>query len=143
VVLVSDGEETGGGKLEEVSTAYRGAGIETTIHVVGFDIAGTEAERQLKELARIGKGRYYGAQNTRELLLGLQSAVPTLGFEVLDAAGAVVARGALDGEPVELKPGPYRVRLVGLDPSPIEITLEAGQEEGLRLDAAGRLVGGP
>jgi hypothetical protein len=138
VVLVSDGEETGGGRLEDVSAAYRGSGIGTTIHVVGFDIAGTEAERQLKEIARIGNGRYYGARNARELAEGLRAAVPVLGFEVHDAADAVVARGSLNADPVELKPGAYRVRLLGLDAEPLEVTLAEGDEVYLSVDDAGK-----
>ena len=141
VVLVSDGEETGGGKLEDVAAAYQGSGIEMKIHVVGFDIAGTPAERQLQEIARIGKGRYYGARNARELAEGLRAAVPTLGFEVLDAEGKGVARGSLNAEPVQLKPGRYRVRLLGLESEPVEVALEEGEEAVLEVDAAGKLVG--
>jgi hypothetical protein len=140
VVLVSDGEETGGGRLEDVAAAYQGSGIEMTIHVVGFDIAGTPAERQLQEIARIGKGRYYGARNARELSEALRAAVPSLGFEVRDPADVVVARGSLNADPVEVKPGAYRVRLVGFESAPTEVRLEEGQEATLVLDEDGKLV---
>jgi hypothetical protein len=139
VVLVSDGEETGGGRLEDVEAAYRGAGIGVTIHVVGFDIAGTPAERQLKEIARIGNGRFYEARNASDLSKALKALVPALGFEVVGADEKVVAKGSLDGEPVEVPAGRWRVRLVGVPSEPVEVDLEEAEEAGLEVDGSGRL----
>jgi hypothetical protein len=142
VVLVSDGEETGGGKLEDVAKAYRDSDIGAKIHVVGFDIAGTPAEKQLQEIARLGGGRYYGARNAKELAEGLRAAVPSLAFEAVDEKGAVVARGAVNDEPVEVPPGRYRVRLAGFEGEPVEVTLAEGDEAALDVDGTGRLAPG-
>jgi hypothetical protein len=141
VVLVSDGEETGGGKVADVEAAYRDAGIDLVLHVVGFDVAGIPlAEQQMKELARIGKGRYFAAKGTKDLAAALREAMPAPGIEVLDASGKVVARAAFNGDPVELKPGAYRVRLAGSASEPLGVTLAEAQEARFRVDAAGNLV---
>jgi Mg-chelatase subunit ChlD len=144
VVLVSDGEETGGGKVSDVEAAYAGSGIDVVIHVVGFDVQGIPlAEQQMREIARVGKGRYYAARGTRELAAALREALPSPGVEVLDASGKVVARAAFNGDPVELKPGSYRVRLAGTATEPLEVTLPEGEEVSVRADESGRLSSVP
>jgi Mg-chelatase subunit ChlD len=141
VVLVSDGEETGGGRVEEVEAAYRAAGVDVVIHVVGFDVAGAPlAQDQMRALARVGKGRYFPARGAKDLALALREAMPAPGVEVLDAGGTVVARAAFDGDPVELRPGAYRVRVTGSLSPPLDLALREGEETSLHLDAAGTLA---
>ncbi len=141
VVLVSDGEETCGGKLEDVAAAYRGSDVGAVIHVVGFDIQGTEAQKQLQEIARLGGGRYYSARNSGELAGALRSAIESIGFEVSDESGSrQVTRGVINGDPVELDPGKYRVSALGLTSEPLTITIAGGKEIALELDEAGKLT---
>jgi hypothetical protein len=141
VVLISDGMETCGGKLEDVAAAYRDSGVEAVVHVVGFDIEGTDAQKQLEEIARLGGGRYYGARNAGELSKALREAVPTLGFEVYDQTGEkLVSQGSLNGEPVELSPGTYQVRLSGIKSDPVTVDVATGQDVTLRVNDDGKLA---
>jgi len=140
VVLVSDGEETCGGKLEDVATAYRAAGIEIVIHVVGFDVQGTAAQNQLEQIARLGQGKYYGARNAEELTEALESAIEATGYLVHDEGGAKEAgQGLINGDPVPLKPGKYRVSVLGTRIEPLAVELAAGQELELQIDDEGKL----
>jgi hypothetical protein len=141
VVLISDGMETCGGKLKDVAAAYRDSGVEAVVHVVGFDIEGTDAQKQLEEIARLGGGRYYGARNAGELSKALREAVPTLGFEVYDQTGEkLVSQGSLNGEPVELSPGTYQVRLSGIKSDPVTVDVATGQDVTLRVNDDGKLA---
>jgi hypothetical protein len=127
VVLISDGEETCGGKIEDVGKAYRDAGIDVVVDVVGFNIRDTVAEKQLKEIARLGSGQYFGVSNAKQLTSALQMAVATT-FEVWDHAGQkLLARGDIGGDPLPLRPAKYLVRLPKSDAKPIEVDLAPGQ----------------
>ena len=139
VILVSDGVETCGGKLEDLAQAYQGTGIDAVIHVVGFDIAGTDAETQLREIAKIGRGDYYGAQNARQLSAALKAAAAAGAYTVYDDAGNVVARGAVNGKPVSLLPGSYRVRLSQVKAKELEILVTNGPVLRLNLREDGSL----
>ncbi|HUE69374.1 MAG TPA: VWA domain-containing protein [Pirellulaceae bacterium] len=140
VILVSDGVETCGGKLEDLAKAYQGTGIDAVIHVVGFDIAGTDAEKQLREIAKIGRGDYYGAQNARQLSAALKAAAAAGAFTVYDDAGNVAARGTVNGGPVPLLPGTYRVRLSQVKAKELEISVTSGPPLRLNLREDGSLA---
>lgn len=140
VILVSDGVETCGGKLEDLAKAYQGTGIDAVIHVVGFDIAGSDAEKQLREIAKIGQGDYYGAQNARQLSAALKAAAAAGAFAVYDDAGNVAARGAVNGKPVPLLPGNYRVRLSQVKAKDLEIPVTNGPALRLNLREDGSLA---
>jgi hypothetical protein len=140
VVLVSDGMESCGGKLEDVSTAYRDSGTRAVIHVVGFNIQGTEAEKRLREIARIGGGDYFGLQNRRQLTDALRAAVAGGSFLVYDAGGnTVVARGRVNGPPVSLVPGQYKIGLAQVKSAPITVSLADCQILKLKLSDSGTI----
>jgi von Willebrand factor type A domain len=67
VVLITDGIETCGGKPVEQARRLKRSGIEITVDVVGFDIAGAVDRRRLAAIARAGGGRYYDAQTADDL----------------------------------------------------------------------------
>ncbi|MFQ5731353.1 MAG: VWA domain-containing protein [Planctomycetaceae bacterium] len=141
IVLISDGVDTCGGNLDDVRKAYRGAKINAVIHVVGFDVKGTPAERQLQEIARIGGGKYYSAGNAGELIASLTSAVDSTGYTVLDRSGKrIVARGFLNGSRLQLKPGRYVVRLNGGANRPVTVDLNDGQNLKLTVAQDGNLT---
>jgi Ca-activated chloride channel family protein len=67
VVVVSDGMETCGGKLEDVAAAYKKGDVEIVVNIVGFGVPAAE-EKQLKQIAQHAGGKYYdtrGAQHER------------------------------------------------------------------------------
>jgi Ca-activated chloride channel family protein len=67
VVLITDGIETCGGDPVEQARSLKRSGIEITVDVVGFDIAGAADRRKLAAIARAGGGRYYDARTGDEL----------------------------------------------------------------------------
>jgi hypothetical protein len=143
VVLVSDGLETCGGRIEDLEAAYRAPGSDLVVHVVGFDVRDPEADRQLRAVARIGGGTYARAADARSLAEALRGAASSLGYEVADASGGVVARGAVNGAPVALEPGEYRVRLVHRDAEPVAVVVARAGTSRLRVEASGALVSAP
>ncbi len=109
---------------------------------IGFDVQkDREARRQLMEIARMGGGEYFQLSNARQLAAALREAVRPAEYEVLDSTSRrVVLRGRVNGDPVEVEPGRYQVRLVGADTEPASVELAAGQSLELSLDESGGLV---
>jgi hypothetical protein len=67
VVLITDGIETCGGNPVEQARRLKRSGIDITVDVVGFDIAGGVDRRKLSAIARAGGGRYYDARTADDL----------------------------------------------------------------------------
>ena len=141
VVLISDGKESCGGKLEDVDKVYKDAGIVVVIHVVGFGIRDNDERRHLMEIAKIGGGKYFDAANATELAASLRKAVESANYVVKDEAGkSEVARGLINGPPLTLMPGAYRVVIIGDEESSLPIRLRNRQKLEIPLDQFGRLV---
>jgi hypothetical protein len=142
VVLLSDGMETCGGSLDDVARAYANSDIGVVIQVVGFDIREPKVRQQLEKIAKLGGGKYYDARDARQLVDALRQAIPSTGFEVLAAdRDTVVASALVNGKPLELAAGSYRVRLAGSKAEPTAVRLVRGQLMQLKLDEAGQLQG--
>ena len=75
VVLISDGIETCEPDPCGVASALEQAGVDFTVHVVGFDITEENAEAQLKCLAENTGGKYLSASNAAELGAALETTV--------------------------------------------------------------------
>ena len=75
VVLISDGIETCEPDPCGVAASLEQAGVDFTIHVVGFDISEENAEAQLKCLAENTGGQYISASNADELGAALATTV--------------------------------------------------------------------
>jgi Ca-activated chloride channel family protein len=141
VILVSDGIETCGGKISDLTADYGESDVQAIIHVVGFDIRGVEAEKQLREIAAIGHGRYFAAADAAQLAEGLKSAVAagTLVVQHVDS-NTEVARGVINGAPLVLGPGVYRVSLVGVQTDPLLVTISDGDMLQPTLSEEGQLT---
>jgi Ca-activated chloride channel family protein len=140
VILVSDGEDNCGGKIDDVAAAFRDSGIEIKIHVVGFDIQGLAAKQQLEQLAAIGGGRYFDARNAEQLAEHLRQAVASVGYAVYDQDGKQeINRGLINGPPLSLMPGAYRIGIVGSRDLAIPVQLRNRQTVELVIDDSGRL----
>lgn len=141
VILISDGKETSGGKLEDVERAYRGGEISMVIHVVGFDIQENEARRQLEALARLGGGSYFNAADAQQLGEALRGAVDSTGYAVYRPGESnVYAQGILNGPPLELESGTYRVVPPGTSGQSMTVQVRPARSHLLSLDDDGRLV---
>jgi hypothetical protein len=146
VVVVSDGMETCGGKLEDVAKAYkkvapgdslgRGGDVELAVHIVGFGVPADE-EKQLREICKQAGGKYYDAPTADQLAGALREAVKTI-YQVLDDKGKnEVARGQVSGPALSLPPGQYQVQFLGAKTKPLAIELQDGQRLNLILDKNG------
>ncbi len=142
IVLISDGVETCGGKIEDIGTAYRNSGIDIVIHVVGFDVEKDPAARkQLMEIATLGGGKYFNANDAAGLSDALDQALQGIEFIVIDpSTGNEVSRGDINDEPIALKPGKYAVHVSGLKTNSLPIELIAEQVLELKLDEKGQLA---
>jgi len=140
VVLVSDGIETCGGKLEDVEKAYAGKDVSLVIHVVGFDVKEAKEQEYLKSLARIGRGQYFNAASSKQLADSLTRALRSAGFVVRDGKGNVIARGTINGSGVDLEPGAYSLEIPGTAVSPLQVRVAGGKQVPVKLDADGRFV---
>jgi len=132
VVLVTDGEETCDGDPRAAIETLRGAGLDVRVNIVGFAIDEVALKETFAEWARLGHGGFFDAQNGEQLKQAIRATLQPL-YEVLDN-GRVVATGTVNGEPIELRPGTYRVRLSGGQKDLGTTTIESGAPRELRLE---------
>jgi hypothetical protein len=132
VVLVTDGEETCGGDPRAVIERLTRSGFDIRVNIVGFAVDDLALEEEFEAWARAGGGRYVEAHDGEQLARAMGSSLEEA-FEVLDGS-EVVATGVVGGDPVELPPGAYRVRLVAGARPVGEVTIEPGGEHGLVVE---------
>ncbi len=143
VVLITDGEETCSPEPDDPDYPPRvveellDRGLRVKINIVGFDIDKSEVRRFLGELAAATGGAFYAAGNAAELQAAIEAALRAP-FEVLDLRGTVIARGTLDGGPVSLPAGVYRVEVAAARPLVLErVVVEAGRATFVDIDKEG------
>jgi len=108
IVLVTDGEETCDGDPAAVIASLRESGMEVSLNIVGFAIDDQSLADEFAAWAGAGGGRYFAASDTESLAESVADALAGT-FRVFDASGAAVAEGRVDGEPLPLDQGRYRV----------------------------------
>jgi len=129
IILVTDGIESCGGDIKSIGPAVKGSGLEIKVHIVGFDITAAAERQELETIARSTEGTYIDARDAASLLSALRQTLQAE-FVVLDAKGKEVARGAVGGPPVELRPGDYTLRVL-LPPQPMELKITLREAESL------------
>jgi Ca-activated chloride channel homolog len=78
VILITDGADTCGGDPCAYLQALRMRGISMKVDVVGVDLAREKAAiEQLKCIAAVSRGKYYGANTSTELIEGIGKSVDT------------------------------------------------------------------
>jgi len=122
IVLVTDGEETCDGDPEAVIRELISEGYDVRLNIIGFALDDPILEQIFSAWAQLGGGEYFSAADKAGFDQAVGQALQ-VHYTVLDAVGQEVAQGQVDGEPVALPPGNYRVR-VGLVP---ELMLEEAQ----------------
>lgn len=141
VLLVTDGEESCGGDPEAAIRALRAAGVDVRLSIVGFDLDADDAAAargRFSSWAELGGGSYLEARDGDALAAAIAASLAPVPqrYTVLDAAGAVVAEGEVDGPAVPLPAGVYRVRLDGDDGRTIEqVVVRHESETRVALDA--------
>jgi hypothetical protein len=131
VVVVTDGEETCGGDPKAAIQALRAGGLDVRVNIVGFAVDEVVLKETFREWARVGNGGYFDAQNGEQLKAAMRATLrPT--YQVV-AGTKVVGTGTVNGEPVELPVGTYKVRVLGAATKDIgEVVLEEDTLRDLR-----------
>ncbi len=146
VVLITDGEETCSPDPDDPDYPPRvvedllARGLDIKVNIVGFDIDKDEVRAFLADLAAATGGTFYSAADAGELETAIEAALRTP-YEVRDLRGEVIARGTLDGGPVRLPAGVYRVEVAAIEPLVIEdVVIEAGRATLVDIDKEGREI---
>jgi hypothetical protein len=137
IVLVTDGDETCDGDPGKVIQGLRDKGIDVTLNIVGFAIEDAELESEFQSWAELGGGRYFSARNQQGLSQSIREALQ-IPYSVYDLRGSLVATGVVDGAPLELAAGFYRVT-VATSPRKTFDRVEVAGEENVILETG---VGG-
>ena len=135
VIVITDGEESCGGKLDAAVQRLKGSGVDMSVNIVGFTLAGKRVQQQLTQFTESTGGRYYtakdGAALARALLL---ASIDTFDYAVVDGAGAEVAHGQAGAGPMALDPGNYTIVVHAGDETLKEsITVAAGSNVAARI----------
>jgi hypothetical protein len=134
VVVITDGEESCGGDPAAAVDELRSQGLDVQVSIVSLGVEDESTRASFEALADRAGGSYAPADDLSSLRSAVEAAMNPP-FEVLDAAGEVVARGRIDGEPIEIPMGRYTVRVPGSPPelirdvrvpgdSAVQVTLE-------------------
>ncbi|HTU68531.1 MAG TPA: VWA domain-containing protein [Steroidobacteraceae bacterium] len=123
IVLITDGEETCGGDPAAAIAALRKAGVSTRVSIVGFALEDQQLAATFRRWADAGGGAFFAANDAAGLDKSLTEALRP-GFEVVNAAGQVLASGIVGGEPVTVPAGNHNVRLKGRAGAPKPVVVK-------------------
>ena len=132
VVLLTDGEETCEGDPAAAIAALQAKGIDVRVNIVGFAIGDEALSEQFADWAEQGGGRYFAANDGEALDDAMRQAL-RVPYLVLDQDGNVVAEGELDGDPVTLPQGIYRVQ-VQSEPAREFVRVEVPGEQAVTIN---------
>ncbi len=133
IVLVTDGEETCDGDPKAAIEALKSAGFEVRVNIVGFAIDELQLKERFEEWARAGNGRYVEANDGEQLQKAMSTSL-RVPYEVLQG-DKVVTTGVVNGDPVKLVSGTYRVRLLSSQQTDLgEVVIEPGEEQQLKVN---------
>ena len=108
VILVTDGKEEAGGDPEAVVADLVRRGFDLRLNIVGFALADPGTKNQMRRIANLTGGRFFDAQDPAELHALLRRAL-SVTYEVTDEGNERIATGILDGTPIRLPEGNYRL----------------------------------
>jgi hypothetical protein len=134
VVLVTDGEETCEGDPGTVIRQLLDRGVDVRLNIIGFALDDTALEARFRDWAELGGGAYYSAGDAESFGQALRTALQ-IPYAVVDRAGVEVARGLVDGDPIAVPAGVYRILLLAGSPRDIdEIRIPADTAVEIGLD---------
>ena len=135
VILITDGEETCGGDPAAAIRWLKDEGFDVRVNIVGFAIDDPALKAQFEEWARLGGGLYFDTADEAELAQALEDALRPK-FQVLNAAGELVAEAITGGAPITLPVGTYSVRVL-TSPARTMTDVVIGSERQTRLEVGG------
>jgi hypothetical protein len=110
-------------------------GVDARLNIVGFGVTAKRARAQLRRWARLGNGSFFEARDADELGRAIRQAV-SAPFVVYDQGGNEVARGTVDGDPLALPPGTYRVQVESRPPLVFDrVVVDSGRARVLDVTA--------
>lgn len=112
IILVTDGEETCDGHPAAVIRELAANGTDVRVSIVGFAIDELMLKETFAEWAKLGNGNYFNASDGPELAASLRESVE-VPYSVIDDAGKTIATGTVNGPPISLDAGTYRVTVPG------------------------------
>ena len=110
VVLVTDGEEECNDDLTAAVDRLRQVNPRFHLNIVGFEIDDSAVRDELARVAELTGGTFIRSEDGGALQKALLATLrPT--FAVTDHSGNVVGRGLIDGEPITIPVGRYKLRI--------------------------------
>lgn len=111
VLLITDGiESCQGDPVAAAKQLSATTGVETILHVIGYDVADELQQRLLKDIAQAGGGGFFSANSPDELTQAIVKAT-TIGFKVHDNQGQIVLTHKVGSKVHKLRPGTYSVEV--------------------------------
>jgi Mg-chelatase subunit ChlD len=111
VLLITDGiESCNGDPVAAAKQLSATAGVETILHVIGYDVADDMQQRLLKEIAQAGGGAFFPADSPEQLSHAIVKAT-TIGFKLRDSQGKIVLTHEVGSKVHKLRPGAYSVEI--------------------------------
>ena len=118
----------------------RASGLDVHVNIVGFALDEDGLKVQMRNWASTGGGSYFDATGAQALIDSIVTAVEPP-FRVYDLAGQIVADGTVDGTPIELDPGSYRIEVLSDPPTRVQRCRCGERGDRDASAAAGGLVG--
>ncbi|MGM0614579.1 MAG: VWA domain-containing protein, partial [Pseudomonadota bacterium] len=133
VVMLTDGEETCDGNLQDAIERLQASGIEITLNIVGLEIEDPSLQAQFSRLATQAGGVYFDSQDDQQLQQGLQAALAAPWW-LVDDNELTVASGRVDQSPIEVEAGEYRLIVGSKARDGQLVRIEPGQLSRISLD---------
>lgn len=133
VVMLTDGEETCDGNLQDAIERLQASGIEITLNIVGLEIDDPSLQAQFSRLATQAGGVYFDSQDSQQLQQGLQAALAAPWW-LVDDNELTVASGRVDQSPIEVEAGEYRLIVGSKARDGQLVRIEPGQLSRISLD---------
>jgi hypothetical protein len=111
IVLITDGAETCKGDPKAAIGALRASGLDVHVNIVGFALEDESLKEKMAAWAELGGGSYFDVAGAEALIESVVAAVKSP-YRVYGPSGEVIAGGTVDGDPVALDPGTYRVEVL-------------------------------
>ncbi len=110
ILLITDGVESCDGDPQAAVEGLRAAGMDVQLSIVSLGLDDPEDVAAFEALAEAVGASYVGTDDVAGLREAVLAAL-AVPYQVLALDGTVVATGLVDGDPVELPAGSYRVRV--------------------------------
>lgn len=108
IILLTDGEETCEGDPAAVISALAASSVDVRVNIVGFAIDELMLQETFQQWATLGRGKYFNAKDGAELAASLRNSID-VPFSVFAPDNTVVASGTVNGPPVNVDAGTWRV----------------------------------